>query len=532
MFDVIIKEAQIFLGKKEGWMNGDLAIQGDKIAKISPQISGDSRKIVEGKGKVLSPGFIDVHTHDEIEILKTGTSYPKVVQGVTTVICGNCGLGFFPLTEAKKDLVFEYNKPLFDLEDVNLDWLNLEEFLKKIEKKKLGINVGFLVGHGALRASVMGFAEKRANKRDLEKMRELLEESLYQGALGMSTGLLYPPGSYADNEEIEYLTRVLKKLNAIYVTHMRSYSGEAIDCLKENIELARRTGVRLQISHFGFSGRKNWGKTEKALKLVQEARGEGLDIHLDQYPYQAESTLLTALLPQFALADGVKALMGKLKNSPEFREEIISKLKNDFPDGDNLVKSAGWENIVINSSTPTAGEEYIGRSLSEIAKEKGKSEGEALLDLVLESEGNMTVIIFSLSPEDVKKLVAAPDVLVGSDGIIGQKNPHPRLFGTFPRILGNFVREEKLLTLAGALEKMTRLPAEKFRLENRGILKEGFQADLVLFDPEKIKDMAEYENSKQNPRGISWVFVNGKSVLENGIFKGEVRPGRIIKKGF
>ncbi len=528
MLDLILREGRIFLGQKEGWMEGDLAIKGDKIAEIAPAISSPARQTLSVQGRVVAPGFIDVHAHDEIELLKTGRAYPKLAQGVTTVICGNCGLGFFPLAPGKQDLIRDYNKGLFDLEGVSLDWLDLAGFLKRIEKKQLGINAGFLVGHGALRTAVMGFARKKADKGQLEKMGELLEKALAQGALGLSTGLLYPPGSYADQEEIEYLARVLRQHDALYVTHMRSYSRQVLQCLKENLELARRTGVRLQISHFGFSGRASWGGAEAALELIREARAQGIDIDLDQYPYQAESTLISALLPGFALADGVETLLQKLKQSEPFRREIVRSLQDDFLEGDNLMKSAGPENVVINSSTSAAANNYMGKSIARIARDQNKGAGEVLLDLILKSGGEMTVIIFSLSPEDVKKLIAAPEVLVGSDGISGPQNPHPRLWGTFPRILGHYVREEQCLSLTEGLDKMTARPAKKFRLPQRGKLEAGFFADLIIFDPEKIQDRAQYENPRQSPRGIYGVWVNGQQVLENGVVNDKVRPGRML----
>lgn len=508
-------------------MEGDLALKGDKIAEISPEISSPARQTLSVKGRVVAPGLIDVHAHDEIELLKTGTTYPKLAQGVTTVICGNCGLGFFPLVPGKKELLQDYNKGLFDLEGVNLDWLDLAGFLKRIEKKQPAINAGFLVGHGALRTAVMGFARQKADQGHLEKMKEHLEKSLAQGALGMSTGLLYPPGSYADQEEIEYLARVLREHDALYVTHMRSYSREVLQCLQENLDLARQTGVRLQISHFGFSGKPNWGGAEEAVEMIRRARSEGIDVDLDQYPYQAESTLISALLPGFALADGMETLLQKLKKSAPFRREIIQSLEDDFPEGDNLMRAAGPENVVINSSSSAAAADYIGKSIACIARARNMGVGEVLLDLILKSRGEMTVIIFSLSPEDVKKLIAAPEVLVGSDGISGPLNPHPRLWGTFPRILGHYVREERCLTLSQALAKMTVLPAQKFGLQKRGQLKEGWQADLMIFDPEIIEDRACYENPQQPPRGIYGVWVNGQQVLENGVVQDGIRPGRV-----
>ena len=530
MYDYLIKNGNIFFSKYQGWQRTDLAIKDGKIASLKSNISvSDAKEVFFAKDKVVSSGFIDVHTHDEMEILQTGTVAPKIPQGVTTVLLGNCGLGFYPIDEKRKEELKDYNSGIFNLDGVEFDWNDLQGFSNKLEKRGLGINTASLVAHGSIRLAVKGFTDSKATVDELKKMGEFLQEALDQGAVGMSTGLLYPPSSYADQKEIEYLARILAKNNKVYTTHLRNESDQLEDCIKENIELARNTGVKIEISHLNLSGREIWGQSDYILSLFGKAREEGLDFHADQYPYQAGSTLITALLPQWSMVDGVENLLDHLKNTSCFREKLSEDIEAGIPNWDNIIKSAGWDNIIVNSVPKEFMKRYQNKSLATIAELMGEDLHDALYNLIIEGEGRITILIFSTSQDDVDNILANPDVLVGSDGLTINGQPHPRLYGTYSKILGEEVRERKILSLETALDKMTRLPANKFGFDDRGTISEGKIADIVVFDPEEIESSATYEKPSQLSKGVNLLLVNGTPVYQNGEYIKEARPGKFIK---
>ncbi|MGM0420994.1 MAG: N-acyl-D-amino-acid deacylase family protein [Bacillota bacterium] len=528
MYDKIIKKGNIFLHKAAGWFQGDIAIKDKKIAALQKDIPANrASQIIQAEGQVVTAGFIDVHTHDEMEILQTGTVKPKIHQGVTTSILGNCGLGFYPLKKEREKDLKDYNSGIFSLDGVEFDWENLAGFAGKLRKKGLGINAASLVAHGAIRLAVMGFADRPASESELEEMGRLLAETLDQGALGMSTGLLYPPSSYATEAEIKYLAGMLAERGRIYTTHLRNESDGLKDCIQANIDLARQTGVSVEISHLNLSGRSIWGRAGEYLDMLRQARAEGLNIHADQYPYQAGSTLITALLPQWALAEGVEELLKRLEVK-EFRQKLAEDIEEGIPGWDNIISSAEWENIIISSVPSQDLEQYRDKSLKIIADIERTDKHTALFDLIQRSQGRMTVLIFSTSQEDVDVILADSEVLVGSDGLSINGNPHPRLYGTYPRILGRQVREHKILSLEDALYKMTELPAFKFGLRERGTISPGKAADLVIFDPERVEDRATYAYPSRLAVGFKAVLVNGDLVLQDDELIDEETPGDFI----
>jgi len=530
MYDYLIKDGNIFLSKYRGWQRADLAIENGKIVKIEEKIPvSNAKEVFSAKGQVVSAGFIDVHTHDEMEILQSGTVAPKIPQGVTTVLLGNCGLGFYPIVAERKEELKDYNSGIFNLEGVEFDWDDLQGFSSKLEKRGLGINAASLVAHGSIRLAVKGFADSKATAEELEMMGEFLQEALDQGAAGMSTGLLYPPSSYADQEEIEYLARILAKNNKIYTTHLRNESDQLEDCIKENIELARNTRVKVEISHLNLSGKEIWGESDYILSLFEKAREEGLDFHADQYPYQAGSTLITALLPQWSMVDGVENLLDHLKNTNCFREKLTEDIEAGISNWDNIIKSAGWDNIIVNSVPRDNMNRYQNKSLAAIAELMGEDLHDALYNLIIEGEGRVTILIFSTNQGDVDNILANPDVLVGSDGLTINGHPHPRLYGTYSKILGEAVQEREILSLETALDKMTRLPANKFGFNDRGTLAVGKVADIVIFNPEKIEARATYEEPSQLSKGVNLLLVNGEPVYQNGEYIDNTRPGKFIR---
>ncbi len=533
MFDLLIKNALIYDGTNDEPYSGDIGIKGEKISRIIAGDSGTGKEKanleIDAGGKVVCPGFIDIHSHDEIEVLKTSTIEPKVRQGITTVVNGNCGLGFFPLNDDNKELLMDYNSSLFSLEDIEIDWHNFQEYSRKLNKKGLGINVANLVGHGAIRIAAMGFDERNPTEKELKKMVYLLKEEIEQGVFGMSTGLLYPPGSYAGQEELAALCRVLAENDLVYTTHLRNESDNIVTSIQSNIDLARETGVSVEISHFNVSGRENWGKAERLLAMIREAREAGYDINCDQYPYQAGSTVLSACLPQWALNQGVRDLIVSLKENKEgIRERIKEDIINGRDGWDNIIGSSGWDNIVINSVATVKNREVIGKNLSEIAKLWGLDHFETLFKILVEEKGKVTMLIFSVCEEELYEIFSSDFILVGSDGIKMNGKPHPRLYGTYPRIISRFVREKGLVTLPEALRKMSTLPAAKMGLKKRGLLQEGYFADLVIFDYDEIQDLATYEEPRKYPRGIEKVIINGKIAFD-GEKLTDLSCGRVLE---
>ncbi|MGM0445606.1 MAG: N-acyl-D-amino-acid deacylase family protein [Bacillota bacterium] len=516
MYDLIIKDANIIDGSGESSYESDIAIIGEKIVKIDKNINSKAKKVINAENKNVVPGFIDMHCHDEVEILKTNTVAPKIKQGVTTVVNGNCGIGFIPVNQNIISDLYDFASKLFNLEDIKITWNDYESFKKQFVENNLGINIVNLIPHGALRISVMGFKEKKADDNEKRQMGQILEKYLKKGAYGMSTGLLYPPCSYANLEELTYLCSILAKHDKIFTIHLRNESDEIIKSIKDVIEIAKKTGVSVEVSHLNISGKNNWGKSKEVLSLIEKAREQGYNINCDQYPYKAGSTFISALLPQWSLDGGTTSLIKKLKsNKDNIKQRIKSDIENGIENWDNIIKSSGWDNIVINSVKSEEKKDIVGKSLLEIANLWEIDKYELLYKLIVEEKGEVTVLIFSVDEEDLYRIFKKEYIMVGTDGIKLDGKPHPRLFGTYFKILDKFVKENKLLSLEKTIRKMTSLPAEKLKLKDRGLIKENYFADLVIFDFEKIKDSATYEEPELTGEGIKYVILNGSIVVKD-----------------
>jgi len=515
MYDILIKNGSIIDGSGSKPYISDIAILDNKIEKIDEDIKDNANKIINAKDLKIAPGFIDMHSHDETEIFKTSTVAPKVKQGITTVVNGNCGIGFIPLNEDKIDELYDFASKLFNIDNIDIDWKNYNMYKEKFTKNKLGINIVNLIPHGALRIAVMGFKDKKANESELEEMSALLEEYLIEGAYGMSTGLLYPPCSYADLDELIYLSRILAKHNKIFTIHMRNESDQIIKSVKNAVKIAEETGVSVEISHLNISGKENWGKSKKVLKIIKQAREKGYNVNCDQYPYKAGSTFLSALLPQWALDGGTNRLIDKLKNNDDnIKERIKKDIENGINGWDNIIKSCGWDNIVINSVKNLEKKDFVGKSLKEISKINKIDKYELLYKLIVEEKGEVTVLIFSVNEKDLHRIFKSEYVMIGSDGIKLDGKPHPRLYGTYFKIIDEFIKQKGLLKLEEGIKKMTSLPAKKLNLEKRGLIKEKYNADIVIFDYKKIKDIASYENPEVTGDGIEYVILNGNIIVK------------------
>ncbi len=529
MYSFLIRQAKVVDGSGQPPFQADVAMEGERIAAIAPRIDGGTDRQIQADGLVAAPGFIDIHTHTDATIFKHPLVESKAMQGVTVEVIGNCGIGTFPVVPERKKILADYLRMHdFDLPEGGLDWDGLTPYANRLEKLGLGVNLAPLVSHGALRIAAMGAENRDPSPDELRQMEKLLAEALQQGAWGMSTGLIYPPGSFAKTEELIALAKVLARYGALYTSHIRGESTTLMQALDEAIRIGKESGVRVEVSHLKAMGRDNWGLGQKVLQKLELARQAGVDIAADQYPYEASSTSLSALVPEWAHAGGVAALLQRL-SSPELGSKLREGIIRE------MTTRGGPERIMVTSIFSDRNISLSGKTLTQIAESWRCPAEEAVIRLLLDEEASVGAIFFSMSEEDVAAILASDQVSVGSDGR-GQnaeedsgEATHPRSYGTFARILGRYVREKNVLPLATAVRKMTGLPARRLGFTDRGLLRPGFAADLVLFDPATVADRANFIRSHEYARGIIHVWVNGRPLIQGGKFTGE-RPGRVLRK--
>lgn len=520
MFDLLLKNGRIVDGTGNPWFWGNVAITGGHITAVG-RVDGPARQVIDVDGLVIAPGFIDSHSHADFVCAAVPQAESKIMQGVTTEVVGQCGLAQAPVNPATLADLKAYLAP-FIPQGVKLDWSwhSVDDYFRRIKQQGNSTNLAFLVGHGTLRLAVMGFADREPTQDELEKMKSLLAEGMAAGAFGLSSGLIYPPGCYAKTAELIELAQVAAAFGGVYASHIRNEGGQLLAAVEEAIRIGEEAGVPVSISHHKAAGRANWGQTTKTLELMAAARSRGVDITFDVYPYTAGNTLLSALIPPWAQAGSVEQMLEHLTNE-ESRARIKRDIAAGIPGWENLAASAGWENILIGGCA--AHKEYEGKTLAAVAESTGKDPADALMDLLVDERGEVTISLFTIDEAEMQRLLSHPLAAVGSDGwasattgILAQGKPHPRAFGTFPRVLGRYVRELRVLTLEEAVRKMTSATAQRYGLHDRGLLKPGFAADVVVFDPQAIKDTATYQNPFQYPEGIHWVLVGGRvSVRDN-----------------
>jgi len=479
----------------------------------------------------VSPGFIDLHNHSDHTILPFPDAENYIMQGVTTSLGGNCGISMMPLSTEFRKLARDYLAPfLHPGYEYAWDWKNTADFCRKIRENGTTQNVGFLIGHGTLRIAVKGFDKGPCSCEEMRKMQEILDEGMEEGAFGLSAGLIYSPGSYAADDELSEIAARLAGYGGFFALHMRNESDRLIESVEEAVRIAEKSGAALHISHLKAGGRPNWGKVHGALAVMEEARARGVNVTCDAYPYNAGMTTITALLPPWALEGGVDAMLSRLGDS-ENRKTVIQDLQGGVAGFENWLKNIGRSNIRIAGCPPAR--RYEGMTLEEIAREKSPDFHEGFLDWLIEVGCNATMVLFSLYDDDVDFVIRHPLSCVVSDGWITSPKaggkPHPRGYGTFPRLLGRYVREKRLLSLEDAVRKITSLPASIMGLKDRGMIREGFRADLVVFDPAIIRDKASFQEPHQFPEGIHRVFVNGRTAVCGGSLTGG-RPGEVLRK--
>jgi N-acyl-D-amino-acid deacylase len=524
MYDLLIKNGRIISGMGNPWHWGDLAIVRNKIVKIGRLTKKEARRTINAKGSIVSPGFIDGHSHSDLFILFDPKATAKIMQGVTTENVGMDGMSVAPIDEIN---IPDWRKHLSGLAgDPKIDWKwrSFSDYLDAIDALPTSGNVSSYVGLGTIRLKVMGMTDRETTGDEIDQMKRIAAQAMEEGARGISAGLIYPPSQYQTLSEMVEIAKVVRAYDGIYDVHMRSEGDGLIQAMEEVIEVGRQSGIPVLITHFKAMGKKNWGLSEKALKMLEDVRREGLEVTIAQYPYTAGSTMLHAVIPPWYHSKGPDNLIQMLRED----RGPIKKDMRERMDWENWSKSNGWENIVVSSVESDANKKYEGKSIAEVASMRNLDDpADAALDLLAEEELAVGMIMFCMDEEDVTRIMKHPSVSFITDGLLGGK-PHPRVYGTFPRILGRYVRDQSVLSLEEAVRKMTSLPAEKLRLKTKGVIAEDYDADITIFNPDVIIDNATYGNPRQFSPGIEWVIVNGKIVVENGKHT-NATPGRTIR---
>jgi N-acyl-D-amino-acid deacylase len=408
------------------------------------------------------------------------------------------------------------------------NWRSFGEYLDSIARAQLAINIAPLVGHGALRAAAMGYEQRAPSAAERDTMRALMRESMEQGAFGLSTGLVYVPGTYAQTDEIVDIAKVAARYGGLYATHMRDEGERLFEAFDEAIQIGRRAEIPVQISHHKAAGRPNHGKVRETLKRLEDERAHGLEITVDQYPYTAGSTTLASVLPPWAQVGGVPKILERLRD-PAMRREIKAAMGADSRHGAGMIRGCGWDEILIASVKSAPNKACEGKSLQQIAEMRGEEPLESVFNLLVDEECAVAMIMFSMSEEDVRTVMRHPATMIGTDGIWSHGKPHPRIYGTYPRILGTYVREQRLLSLEDAVRKMTSFPAQKFGLWKKGMVREGMDADLVLFNPDTVAERSSFQEPHQYPAGLPYVILNGQVVVDQGRYTGKL-AGQVVRK--
>ena len=496
---LLLSNALVFDGSGADPVRGSLLVDDERISAIGENIPAGNFQTLDCTGLALAPGFIDLHSHSDLQVLEGRRE--KLEQGVTLEVVGNCGFSPYPFLHDAAALR-EFGAGILGRDDDGWGWPDASSYLKILSSSPSSNSALSLIGHGSLRTAVCGPAQRAPSAVELDRMAGLLADSLDAGCVGFSTGLMYAPGSAANPEELQHLCRVVAKRGKLYATHMRSYAAGLLDATHEQIDLARRTGCRLQISHLQAAGRANWQLQRPTLDAIEAARRDGIDIEFDIYPYQCGSTVLTQFLPQAALDGGVHDLINRLRDSGK-RKAVFDSMTGD---------PARWNDVTISSVASETNAALIGKTVAAIAALRGEDPRAAVLDILVEEEGAVNVVSFNQSEDNLRELITHPLCSVITDGFYVKGKPHPRLYGTFPELLGTLVRDRRWLSLSEAIHKSTAKPAARLNLPDRGLLKPGAIADIVVFDPDRISSAATYEAPAAHPAGIAHVLKAGKII--------------------
>ncbi|HXE90312.1 MAG TPA: amidohydrolase family protein [Terriglobales bacterium] len=530
-YDVLIRNGRVVDGSGNPWVDADVGIIGDRIAFVGHAAdSVTARQTIDARGKVVAPGFIDMLGQSEYSLLIDRQAVSKLTQGITTEITGE-GNSVAPVNATSlaelQDFLRTYG--------IAVDWQSLDEYFRRLEQQGMAINLGTFVGAAQVRQMVLGNEDRAPTAGELARMQTLVEDAMYDGAMGLSTSLIYPPGSFATTDELLTLARMAARHGGIYASHIRDEGAHIQPALEEAFRIGREAGLPVEIWHLKVAGRPNWGKMGEVIAAIERARAAGLDVTADLYPYVASATTLSAIVPPKYQEGGTEAYLARLRD-PAQRAAIRRDLETGLPGFENMWQGlTGPEGILVVSVLSPELKRYEGRNLAEIAAEQKKDPLDAALDLIIADHNNVGAVYFEMNEEDVLLALRQPWVAVDTDagatnpqGPLGATKTHPRAYGSFTRILGKYVREEKLLRLEAAIRKFTSLPAQRMKLADRGLLRPGYFADITIFDPATVRDLATFADPHQPSAGIEYVFVNGVLALEHGKVTGRMggRPLR------
>lgn len=525
----LIKNGVLIDGTGTPGVPGAIAIENGRIIGLGNIEEAGFDDVLDAKGCVIAPGFIDTHSHSDLEVFKEPQLAPKLMQGVTTEMLGQDGIALAPLPP---EFISPWRKNLagLDGDKDDFDWKfhTTENYLKLLEKNGSGTNLGYLIPHGNVRMEGRGLESGLASASELQKMREVLQRELNAGGLGFSTGLIYMPCAYSDTHEVTELCKVAAKANVPFVIHQRSEADTILESMQEVIDIGRDSGVWVHFSHFKLCGKNNAHLFDKVLGLLDKAKQEGIRVSFDQYPYVAGSTMLGVILPPWVHSGGTDKLLERLA-SPEDRKRMVKDIHQGIQGWDNFVAFAGLDGIFVTDVKTEKNKDVLGKNLIELGQMRGKDPLEATFDLLYQESNAVGMVDFYGLEEHVKALIARPEMNVCTDGLLGGK-PHPRVYGAFARVLGKYVREEKVIPLHEAICKMTSKPASVFALKDRGLLKTGYAADITVFNPDTIRDKGTYQEPRQYPSGIEHVLVNGVPAVRDGKLVEKVLAGKVLRK--
>lgn len=528
MLDILIQNGQVIDGSGAPPFRGDVAVEAGRIVEIGRLEDAEAAVVIEASGCVVTPGFVDMHSHADFSLPVCPTAESLVHQGITTIVAGQCGASPAPLLAEMR----EQQIALMDSDDIPLpwdEWSGFGSYLDYLARIGISVNVVPLVGQGTIRTGVMGFGAEPADGEQIARMQAEVARAMDEGAIGVSTGLIYPPGSYASTDELIAVTQPAGQRDGFYFSHIRGEGATLLQAVAEAIRIGRETGAAVQISHFKAAGQENWPKSAQALALIEQARAEGLDVTVDMYPYIASSTGLSALLPEWAHEGGQEATLERLRD-PATRRKMATAMQ-----AEGYVHATGWDKVLISISPRNRA--YEGRTAADLAAEAGQDPFNWAFDTLIETELSLSMVLFSMSEQNRERELRFPVMMIGTDGVgravegpMAKGRPHPRSYGTFPRVLGHYVRERGVIPLEEAIRRTSGLPAQKLRWSDRGLLREGYRADLVVLDPETVIDRATFEAPHQYPAGILHVLVNGQLVVHDGAHTG-ARSGSVLGRG-
>jgi N-acyl-D-amino-acid deacylase len=523
MPDTIFKDVLIVDGSGAEPFVGDLRVSGERITEIGKVSSSPEDMVIRFQNFALCPGFVDAHGHSDYQILVVPSAESKILQGMTTEVCGNCGYSGAPVFG---EMAKERKKGLKDEYGLEKDFKTFKKFFQHLQDPGIAVNLAPQVGYNTVRACVTGYRREPPDKEEMRKVQSEISKAMALGCFGMSAGLIYAPGTFATKEELIEALAPVREAGGLFSCHIRSEGDKLIEAVTEFIEIGRQARVRLQLSHLKTSGRQNWKKLDQVFDLVEDARQEGIDIKADRYPYTASFTSLSSVLPDWVFEDSGSAYQDRLKTD---RERIKKELEAKPVDS--------WKRIVVSQCFSERAGQVEGKSIAELAQLERKPPVDFFIDFLTEEKASPNAIFHSMSSENMERIYLKDWVMVGTDsgvrgfeGILAKGKPHPRAFGAFPRFINQMVKIKKLLSLAKAVEKSSRVCAEHFRIKDRGKIAVGYYADLVLFDPEVIRDHASFENPFLAPRGIEIVMVNGQVAAMQGEVTGRL-PGKVLEMG-